>query len=361
MTAPPVSIVVPTRGRAALVERLLACLADVSAAYPGPSEVLVCDSSGEPDAGRIATAAASTGARVVRSSPGIARQRNAALRSACSPLVWFVDSDCRPTAGALPALVSALEPGVAAAAGAVELRGPPSVALDAARSTGVVAAFDGFGAPAGARLPWAVTANLLVRRDVVLAAGGFDERFPTGEDVDLGLRLTRSGDICWVPQAVVHHDTATWSRPGDVLGRFLRYGSGDAELLGRHPHLRGPVEPSIVNAAPLALAVAVLAGRGPLRPAAALLAWAAGALASAAALRRPTTPRALVQAGLATILGECLHLGRQVRAVRNRAWPVVWSGVVLDDGQRRRERADRRRRAVALAVAAPVLLLGGRR
>src|SRR5207247_2378173 len=47
----------------------------------------------------------------------------------------------------------------------------------------------------------------LYRRDAVLEAGGFDERFFAYlEDVDLGLRLRLAGWRCaWEPRAVAHH------------------------------------------------------------------------------------------------------------------------------------------------------------
>jgi GT2 family glycosyltransferase len=68
------------------------------------------------------------------------------------------------------------------------------------------------GAPSSATPPAgevfsACAAAALYRRDVFLAAGGFDERFFCYlEDVDLSFRLRLQGHRCWyVPDAVVEH------------------------------------------------------------------------------------------------------------------------------------------------------------
>jgi N-acetylglucosaminyl-diphospho-decaprenol L-rhamnosyltransferase len=57
------------------------------------------------------------------------------------------------------------------------------------------------------RVPWAVGAFLLVRREAWDAVGGFDERqWMYAEDLDLGWRLARAGWATrYVPAAVVEH------------------------------------------------------------------------------------------------------------------------------------------------------------
>lgn len=357
MTPPAVSVVVATLGRAALVDGLLTSLAPALAAFPGETEVVLCDASTGVDAAAVALAATRHNARVVRAAPGIARQRNAGSRAARFPLVWFVDSDCVATPGSLQALVDGLgrSPDAAGAAGAVVLVGPRSSWLDAAVDTGVVASFDGFGASPDDPVPWGVTANLLLRRGALEQAGWFDESLPAGEDVDLGLRL--HADVVWVPDAVVQHRTETWRRGADALARFLRYGAADAHLLRRHAELRGPVEPSVANALPLVAAGALL-GTPTLRQAGAgLLAWAASSLVLLGALSRPRQPSRGLLAG---VLAECLHIGRQLEALRRGDLSTAFCGVVLDPGQRERERARRRRTAAALALATVPAALASR-
>lgn len=348
---PAVSVVVPTLGRAALLEGLLRSLRPVLEAYAEPTEVVLCDASTGTDATAVAAAAERHGARLVRSPRGVARQRNAGVAASSAPLLWFVDSDCLAEVGALQALADRLaaDAGAAGAAGRLELHGPRSAWLDAAVATGVVASFDGFGARPGDRLPWAVTANLLLRRDRLDEVGGFGPSLPAGEDVDLGLRLDQA--LVWAPEALVLHRTETWDRGPDALRRFLAYGAADAHLLRRHPGLRGPLEPSVVNAAPLAVAVAVLGSRSGRQAAARAAVWAVLALALLAVQGRSR------RTALAGLLVECLHAGRQAEAVRRRAWSSALCGVVLDPGQRARERVRRRRTAAALALAAVPTLL----
>ena len=69
------------------------------------------------------------------------------------------------------------------------------------------------------RVPWAIAACLLVRREAWDAAGGFDERqWMYAEDLDLGWRLRRAGWATrYEPRAVVRHASAasTGLRWGD--------------------------------------------------------------------------------------------------------------------------------------------------
>jgi GT2 family glycosyltransferase len=61
------------------------------------------------------------------------------------------------------------------------------------------------------RVPWAIAAFLLVRREAWEAVGGFDEgQWMYAEDLDLGWRLNRAGWATrYEPRAVVeHHDAA---------------------------------------------------------------------------------------------------------------------------------------------------------
>lgn len=60
------------------------------------------------------------------------------------------------------------------------------------------------------RVPWAIGAALLVRREAFAAAGGFDERqWMYAEDLDLGWRLRRAGWATrYEPRAHVLHESA---------------------------------------------------------------------------------------------------------------------------------------------------------
>ncbi len=348
---PAISVVVATRGRAGSVARLLATLAAAGSRYPGEAEVVVSDATTGADRDRIRRIAAGAGARVVSGPVGVGVQRNRGWRAAQGELVIFVDSDCTATPGLLSALVTAFaDPCVVAVAGRVRFAGPRSLPLEAAFATGVVAAFDGFDKRDGERVPWGVTANLAVRRTALVAVGGFDEGVPAGEDVDLGLRLSRLGKLQYASEALVEHHTETWEGMAEVAVRFFRYGRADAHLRRAHPAVRGGVEPSALPALLLALAIAgwrTARGRGqPAIPVGACLVSLAGTLVLAGWWERPAGRRSV----FALVLMECLAAGRMVEAVRLGRWGDVWCGVVLDEGQREREASGRRRAWLAAVV-----------
>jgi Glycosyltransferase like family 2 len=351
---------VPTRGRADSVARLLSSLALACWRYPGRAEVILSDASPGVAHDRIRRLADDADARIVAGRSGIGRQRNLGWRVARGDVVAFVDSDCSATPDLLRALTVAFrEPSVIAVAGRVSFTGPRSPALDAAVATGVVAAFDGFGKETGERVPWGVTANLAVRRDALEAVGGFDEEMPAGEDVDLGLRLSRFGEMRYVPDAVVEHHTDTWNALVPIAARFFRYGRADAHLRAAHPGVRGGAEPSVLPALALSLLLSARrAAQGRPRAAAPVAAWLVS-LAGVLATGRGT----LGTSALALALMESLSAGRAAEAVRLRRWGDVWRGVVLDEGQREREASRRRRAWLAAAVpglAAVAAVRGGR-
>lgn len=79
----------------------------------------------------------------------------------------------------------------------------------------------GWDADRAGRVPWAVGAFLLARREAWEAIGGFDEAQWMGtEDLDLGWRARRAGWATrYVPDAVVHH--AESAATGAVWGEDL--------------------------------------------------------------------------------------------------------------------------------------------
>ncbi|RKH02450.1 glycosyltransferase [Corallococcus carmarthensis] len=80
------------------------------------------------------------------------------------------------------------------------------------------------------RPQYLISANALVHRGALERVGGFRESFPlaVGEDVDLGMRLSRTGMLGWCAQAAVAHDF----EPSLLafVRRFLRYGQGNRML-----------------------------------------------------------------------------------------------------------------------------------
>ncbi len=216
---PTASVVIPTRNRCATLATLLERVAPQAEA--AAAEVVVVDNGstdGTPETLRQLEAEGKL--RIVfEPIPGATRARNAGARAARGEVIAFVDDDALPSDGWLTALLAPFEnPRVAAAGGRVRLRfaGALPAWWDAALAT-YLAAYDLGPEPAdlGAR-PWYDSPrglNLAVRRDALLAVGGFNlrlgpraDRPSVGEESDLCLRLLARGwEIRYVPGAVVEH------------------------------------------------------------------------------------------------------------------------------------------------------------
>lgn len=292
-----VSVVIPARNEAAGLGRTLAAL--FGQAVPGVElEALVVDDGSTDDTAAVASGA---GARVLRlgvhgsaatgGSPGAARNRGAAAATG-DPLI-FLDADCAPAPGWLAALLAAHDAGETVVGGALEA--PPGLPATARCDHYCGSYHLHPGRPAG-YVPNHSPANLSVRRDAFLSAGGFTERVPVAdghEELRWQGRLARRGvRIRFEPAAVVHHHNRIGI--GNLLRRSWRWGYSAIEgkagsevcrwpWLYRHPGLL------IAASGPLAFVhtahtVAAWLRHGKLEPLAMLPLIAASRLAYAAGM-----------------------------------------------------------------------------
>jgi glycosyltransferase involved in cell wall biosynthesis len=129
------------------------------------------------------------------SNRGPAAARNCGILAARGGVIAFTDDDSVAHANWLESGLDAISHGADAVAGAVEVP-LPAVPTDYERDA------------AGLSNAGFVTANCFVRRDLLCAVGGFDERFRCAwrEDTDLCFRLRASGAIVRASHAarVVH-------------------------------------------------------------------------------------------------------------------------------------------------------------
>jgi len=233
------TVVVPVRDRP---EALAAALAALAATGPVPGVVVVDDGSAPAAAARTAALAARAGARLVRGrGEGAAAARNLGAAHATTPLVVFLDSDCRPRPGWLAPLLGHLDdPAVGAVAPRVIAAPGGSAAqrYEAARSPLDMGPHPGVVRPLG-RVPYVPSAALAVRR---AAFPGFDPAMPIGEDVDLVWRIRAAGwTVRHEPAAAVVHDHRRDLR--GLLARRVVYGTSVAGLWVRHP---GAVPPLVL-------------------------------------------------------------------------------------------------------------------
>lgn len=239
--APKVSVIVPTRDRADLLE---ACARGVLERTDWPDlELLVVDNDSAEPATKALFARLAADPRVrVLPAPGpfnYSAINNAAVEAAQGELLVFLNNDVEVgEAGWLRALAAqALRPEVGAA-GAL-LRFPDGRVQHAGVALGIgaarVAGALGVGASPGdpgpsnrlrtARCVSAATAACLaVRREVFAAAGGFDaETLAVAfNDIDLCLKIGALGlQVVWTPLAdLVHQESA--SRGSDLEARHAQ-------------------------------------------------------------------------------------------------------------------------------------------
>ncbi len=234
-------------------------------------------------------------------NPGL--QRNRAAAAARGDWLWFLDRDARPDPGCLEALLAGAREGKADVAGGPDLP-PPGETPGGLDSDAALGSFFGSlecrhryraaGAPGPCGEGRLIGCNLLARRTVFRATGGFREDLFPNEENEWLERAQRSGARLWrVPAAAVR-------RPRPATGLSLAakayaYGRGRA----RQWRAAGGGIAAAVRLAPLVLPA--LWGA---------CAWAAtrgGALAEAAGVLP-----------VAYLLG-CLAAARA--AGRSRAWP----------------------------------------
>ena len=209
--------IVNHENRDAVLEALRALAADEG--REAALEVIVVDNvsqDGSVDAIRAAFPDVKVIARGRRA--GYGANHNLALREAAGRHVLLLNDDTDVQPGAIDALcrhlddhadVAVAAPTVRSADGALEptLWPRPSLRVDLLGSAlfGLVRPI-----PPGSAEPigWAMGCALMVRRDALVAAGGFDEGyFMYSEEIDLCTRLVDAGHrIAHVPEAVVVHE-----------------------------------------------------------------------------------------------------------------------------------------------------------
>ena len=322
-----VTVVIPVKDRS--VCDLVADLA------PLKHVIVVDDASSTP--------VAAPGARVLRrtSTGGPAAARNLGLAAVTTPIVAFIDADCRPEPGWLePLLRHFADDRVAAVA--------PRISSPAAPGAGVLARYESVRSPldlglaegrvrAGTRISYVPAAALLVRADVLLASGGFDEDLRWGEDVDLVWRLDETGfRVRYEPAGVVDHQPRpTWRA---WMAQRASYGRSAADLAARHPGAAPPLAVSGWSAAVWALAAAGA-------PLAALATAGGTALALSDKLENLDQP--VAEALRLTGTGH-LFAGRMLASAVTRAWwPIVVALALV---------SRRARRVLAAAAVLPALV-----
>ena len=229
----PLSVVVPTRDRPALLD---ACLASLVAALDVDDELIVVDSaSTDPQVAEVGRA---RGATVVRCDrPGVGVARNAGWRAAVHDNVVFVDDDVRVAPSWADAWreVLAAHPEAAFFTGRI---GIPPEQEEVVRPVAIKDEAEPVVLTSASTGSLGHSANLAVRRWALETIGGFDEqmgaggRFRSSPEYDLFDRLFAAG---WTgryePAPQAWHEQ--WRGRRELVRLDYSYGTGTGARLAK--------------------------------------------------------------------------------------------------------------------------------
>ena len=237
---PLVSVVIPCHNRAHFLGEAIASVRRQT--YPRIEVVVVDDGSTD----ETAAVAAELGALCIRQeNRGAAAARNRGLAESKGDYIVFLDADDRLLEAGIEANVDALSkrPEVAFVAGwsrAVTSNGGPIWPFDPA--PWIPPEREQYALLLEFHPPIQIT-EVMFRRSVLVAAGGFDESLPAVEDWDLYLRLGREHQIYRNPGGPPIfeyrlHPTSTTRNAGLMLGSALRVLRSQRRWVRGDPSLR---------------------------------------------------------------------------------------------------------------------------
>jgi len=272
VTGTTVSVIVPTCGNTAALERALASI--LATGYT-PLEVVVVENRPPALASRRVVEERFSGdpVQVVEEPrPGLSSARNAGLASAEGEVVAFADDDVVVDTAWIASGVKAFEVAsdVACVTGRIfptSLEAPGQKLFDEFTTLDKGPERREFRLLLATRaveplFPYAAGhigsgANSFVLRDVALNMGGFDPVLGTGtpsfacEDLDFFIRLVQWGfAIVYDPAVIVYHDHP--DSPADLNRRAFGYGMGLTAMLTKHLAY-GPGRLDLLKAVPAAV------------------------------------------------------------------------------------------------------------
>jgi GT2 family glycosyltransferase len=225
------SLVVATLGRQ---RELVALLDSLAAQSIQDFEVIIVDQN--EDDRLVASLAAFPSLNIRRvpcASRALSLARNLGLAQCTGSIVGFPDDDCLYQAGTLAMVDAAFR-----ADQALSLLSGPAISTDGALSSGRWS--DDHG-PITVKTVWTavIAFNLFVRRDVLVAIGGFDEalgigaRFGSAEEADLAIRVIQTGakGVYDPGLRIIHPDKRLTPA---AVARAFSYGAGLGRVLRKH-------------------------------------------------------------------------------------------------------------------------------
>jgi glycosyltransferase involved in cell wall biosynthesis len=139
-----------------------------------------------------------------QANSGLAKARNVGLQASEGVYIVFLDADDRLLSGSLQSQVEFLErrPECAFVYGHVRLIGSDGSVLSTPKQTCVEK--DHYLTLLATNFIWTPGA-CMYRREIVLALGGFNEKFPAASDLDINMRISRKYPIGCVAREVLEY------------------------------------------------------------------------------------------------------------------------------------------------------------
>jgi glycosyltransferase involved in cell wall biosynthesis len=221
-----ISVVIPVYNGAKTISRAVECLLRQSLE---PAEIIVVDDGSTDETPEVLRSVDGKIAFLSQPNNGPASARNRGVRAAKGDFIAFTDSDCLPDKDWLFNLALGFDNERVAGVGGVvrsAVEGLAGEYVDAIRLLDPQPDESG-------KIPYLITANACFRREVLIEAGLFNERFrkPGGEEPDVCLRIRNLGyEFRFAEQALVRHYHR--QTVGSLLKTIANYGEG-LYVLGR--------------------------------------------------------------------------------------------------------------------------------
>jgi glycosyltransferase involved in cell wall biosynthesis len=225
-----VSVVVPVLNGGETIGDLLTALTH-QVGVPRDSTVIVVDNGSTDSTPQVVSRFPVT--YLQESVPGPSAARNRGVSHARGDVVVFVDADTLPTRHWLAEMTAPFVDGnnVVVGGRALAYRSTTPAQRFMARLGARRLEHDFFRS----RVPYVGAGGMAVRREALIAVGGWDERLRTAEDLDVCVRLVRRGGC-----GIVHQPRALlfmWHRASfeALLTQAWDYGQGLAQVHLRYP------------------------------------------------------------------------------------------------------------------------------